>query len=155
MAGKSKNTAVSVSTFLIRTILRILIYIVAVILIIWAAKRAYSFGYLIFGDLPAASAENAQEVTVIVREDQSVRQVGTMLEDKGLISDNLVFVVQERLYRQEGEEIQPGTYILDTSQNVEEILAVLYGKDTEGQPGLGGASDTSEASQTPQSGETS
>lgn len=152
MAGKSKNTVVSTSAFLIRTILRILIYIVAAFLIIWAAKRAYSFGYLIFGDLPVASEEDAQEVTVIVREEQTVRQVGTMLEEKGLISDGLVFVVQERLYRQDGDEIIPGTYILKNSQNVEEILAVLYGNDTEGQPGAGNSSGTSASSET---GETS
>lgn len=152
---------------MIRTVLRILVYIVAIILIVWGAKKAYSFGYLIFGDIPTASAENAREVTVIVREGQTVRQVGDMLKEKGLISDGLVFVVQERLYRGTGDEIQPGTYILNTSQDVEEILAVLYGNDTEGQPGLGDStessgvselsevSETSEVSEASETGETS
>ena len=32
------------------------------------------------------------------------------------------------------DSLQPGTYILSTEQNVEEMLAILSGNNTEGQP---------------------
>ena len=51
-----------------------------------------------------------------------------------LPTDEVVAEIQEKLSRYK-DELKPGTYILCTDQNAEEILAILSGNDTKGQPG--------------------
>lgn len=131
---KKKDTAYRAVVSGAKGVLRILVYICAVLLIVFAGKTAYSFGYLIFDDHPMAETkEEGQDVTVIVGEDDDVYQIGQTLEEKGLIKRPVIFWVQEKLSDYRGK-IQPGTYILNTSQNAEEMLAILSGENTEGQP---------------------
>ncbi|MCI6429806.1 MAG: solute-binding protein [Oliverpabstia sp.] len=131
---KKKDTAYRAVVSGAKGVLRILVYICAVLLIVFAGKTAYSFGYLIFDDHPMAETkEEGQDVTVIVGEDDDVYQIGQTLEEKGLIERPVIFWVQEKLSDYRGK-IQPGTYILNTSQNAEEMLAILSGENTEGQP---------------------
>ena len=131
---KKKDTAYRAVVSGAKGVLRILVYICAVLLIVFAGKTAYCFGYLIFDDHPMAETkEEGQDVTVIVGEDDDVYQIGQTLEEKGLIERPVIFWVQEKLSDYRGK-IQPGTYILNTSQNAEEMLAILSGENTEGQP---------------------
>ena len=131
---RKKDTAYRAAVSGAKGALRILVYICAILLIIFAGKTAYSFGYLIFDDHPMAETkEEGQDVTVIVGEDDDVYQIGQTLEEKGLIERPVIFWVQEKLSDYRGK-IQPGTYILNTSQNAEEMLAILSGENTEGQP---------------------
>ena len=131
---KKKDTAYRAVVSGAKGVLRILVYICAVLLIVFAGKTAYSFGYLIFDDHPMAETkEEGQDVTVIVGEDDDVYQIGQTLEEKGLIERPVIFWVQEKLSDYRGK-IQPGTYILNTSQNAEEMLDILSGENTEGQP---------------------
>ena len=65
--------------------------------------------------------------------EEFVKNEKTLKKEK-LIKDELVFEIQEKLSRYK-DELKPGTYILCTDQNAEEILAILSGNDTKGQPG--------------------
>ncbi len=117
-----------------RGVIRMLIYVVIILLIVLAGKTAYSFGYLVFDQRPATvTREEGEDVTVVVKEGDSVYDVGETLVSKGLADSPLVFWVQEKLSEYEGM-IRPGTYLLNTEDNVEEMLAILSGEDTEGQP---------------------
>lgn len=131
---KRKDTAYRIAVSGAKGVLRILVYVCAVVVIIFAGKTAYSFGYLVFDQHPmAATEEEGQDVTVVVKEEDSVYQVGQTLEQKKLIERPVVFWMQEKLSDYQGK-IKPGTYILNTCQNVEEMLAILSGENTEGQP---------------------
>ncbi len=138
---KKKNTAYRMAVSGAKGVLRILVYACAVVVIIFAGKTAYSFGYLVFDQHPMAETEEeGQDVTVVVKEGDSVYRVGQTLEQKKLIERPVVFWMQEKLseYR---DQIKPGTYILNTSETVEEMLAILSGENTEGQPVPEEASD--------------
>ena len=64
----------------------------------FCGKRTYSFGYLVFDQHPmAATEEEGQDVTVVIKEEDSVYQVGKVLESKGLIERSDIFWVQEKL----------------------------------------------------------
>ena len=54
-----------------------------------------------------------------------------MLEEKGLISDYRLFVVQELLSAQH-DKIKPGIYDLSTDMKAEEMLEILAGEGEEG-----------------------
>ena len=98
----------------------------AVIIIIYAgAMKCYDFGYKIFTDTPM-SLEPGRDVTVIVNEGSSTRQVGDLLEENRLISDATVFVVQEKLSEYAGE-MKPGVYVLNTSMTAEKMIAIMSG----------------------------
>ena len=114
--------------------IRILLYVLLICVLIFVGKTAYSFGYLIFYQEPEAHTQaDGQDVTVIVHEDDSVYDVGETLKEKGLIERPVIFWAQEKLSDYRGK-IKPGTYLLNTHETVDEMLAILSGKNTEGQP---------------------
>jgi len=131
---RKKDTAYRAAVNGAKSVLRILVYICVILAIVFAGKTAYSFGYLIFDQHPmAATEEEGQDVTVIVKEDDSVYDIGKNLKAKGLIEDPIIFWAQEKLSDYSGK-IKPGTYLLNTYENVNQMLSVLSGENTEGQP---------------------
>ena len=122
------------------------LYLCAVIAVIYIGKSAFDFGYAIFNQVPMASEEDGRDITVVVENGDSVYQIGKILKNKGLIEDAKIFVVQEKLSNYKGK-LQSGTYILNTSMNAEEMMAVLAKEDTEGQPdSTNAAGETKEGS---------
>lgn len=117
-----------------KAIIRVLIYILLAFGMVYAGKAAYSFGYQVCDQEPIAETEEeGQDVTVIIHEDESVYEIGKDLQEKGLIKDPLVFWAQE-LFSDYKDKIQPGTYLLNTHETVDEMLAILSRENTEGQP---------------------
>ena len=54
----------------------------------------------------------------------SAKEVGEMLQEKGLIRDANLFRIQELLSENHGK-IQPGIYDLSTTMTAQEMLAVI------------------------------
>ncbi len=141
--AKKKNSAYQSVLTTVQGFVRLLVYVLVALVVLYVAKAAYSFGYMVFDTAPLAdSEEEAMYVTVVIHEGDTIYQIGETLADKGLFESAAVFWAQEMLTDYEGE-IQPGTYFLNTSQTLEEMFAVLTGADTEGQPVL----DTDEEKQ--------
>lgn len=84
---------------------------------------AYDYGYRIFGE-KAVDQEPGRDVSVEILEDDSVEEIGQMLEAKGLIRDAKLFVIQEKLSGFENG-IMPGAYELNTAMTVEEMLEIM------------------------------
>ena len=91
--------------------------------IIKTATAAYDYGYRIFTEAPVSLGEG-RVISVIVEDPVSVRDVGQMLEERGLIRDANLFVIQELLSEDHGK-IQPGIYDLSTSMTAQEMVAVM------------------------------
>lgn len=107
------------------TIVRIAVLIIAVNMIIQSGKKAYDFGYRIFTEEPM-SAEPGRNVTVTVTNDTSEGDLAEMLEEKGLIRDALLFRIQKKLSAYK-DDVEPGSYQLNTSMNTDQMLEVLVG----------------------------
>ena len=60
--------------------------------------------------------------TVVLDGDETVAEVGEILEEAGLIRDSRAFTIQAMVYEY---EVQPGTYELNTSESSKEIIAIL------------------------------
>ena len=141
--SKKKDAGYRAAVSGAKGILRILFYVLLVIAIIYVGKTAYSFGYGVFNQVPMAAKGQGQDVTVVVKEEDSVKDVAKDLKRKGVIADSSIFQVQERLSEHHGK-MKPGTYILNTEQTTDEILAILSQENTEGQPTIlneGGGED--------------
>ncbi len=146
--GKRKSSAYQSVLTTIQGFVRLMLYILIFMVVIYIGQAAYRFGYMVFDTEPLAKSEDdALYVTVVIHEGDSVYQIGETLANKGLFENAAVFWAQEKLTDYEGE-IQPGTYFLNTSQTLEEMFAILTGQDTEGQPIVNTDGETNEDSST-------
>lgn len=131
---KKPNTVLRTGAYMVRTVIRILLYVVAALVILRGASWAYGFGYAVFSEKTMAPEGAGREVYVTVEDGDTVKDVAKTLKKQKLIRDEMVFLIQEKLSRHK-DELKPGTYILRTDQTVEAMLAILSGNDTQGQPG--------------------
>lgn len=122
---------------LILTVLEIIIKVVVVAVVILFAFRtataAYDFGYRVFADQPV-SVSGGRTISVSVAEGASVKEVADMLEEKGLIEDAKLFVVQELLSAYRGE-MAPGIYDLSTDMTAQQMLEIMSGSDEDEEEG--------------------
>jgi UPF0755 protein len=100
---------------------------------------SYVFGYSIFNEQAIAS-EPGQDVLVEIPEGASTREIADILVKNDLIESGWIFIAQERLSSYHGK-LQSGTYLLNTSEKPTEMMRILAGIDTEGQPGAGSSGE--------------
>ena len=107
----------------VETIIKVVVLAVAVMFIVRGATKAYDFGYRVFADKPV-SVSVGRTITVGVSENMSVKDIAAMLEEKGLIEDADLFVVQELLSAYHGE-IRPGIYDLSTDMTAAQMMEIM------------------------------
>ena len=108
-----------------KTAIYVLAAILVIFLIIFLAQRAYSLGYETASYKPVDSESQAREITVTINSQMSASDIGKMLIEEGLVDESLpAFLLQDILSGLHGEYV-PGTYTLNTSQSVDEILQVI------------------------------
>ena len=112
----------------VETILKVVVLAVAIIYIFKGISVAYDFGYRVFADEPV-SANNPRVISVAISESQDINDIAEMLEEKGLIEDSKLFVVQELLSAYHNE-IKPGIYDLSTGMTATEMLRIMGSGDT-------------------------
>lgn len=105
------------------TVFKVVLAIIVIMLVYKWSLSAYEYGERVFNEPPVSSGEG-RDVTVTVAEGDTVREIGEMLQDKGLIRDAKLFRLQEMLSEYK-DKLKPGTYELNTSMRTEEMLAIL------------------------------
>ena len=119
-----ENSAKSIVTGMI---LKAILMILLVLLLFFAGRRAYAFGYQVFSQ-EAMSDPPGKKVAVTVTKDMSFDEIAALLKDRELIRDKNVFSMQYMLSEYKGK-IEPGSYVLNTSQTADEMLKVLSRAD--------------------------
>lgn len=136
----------------IETVIKVAAVLFLISFVYDAAIKAYDFGYRVFAEEAMTTGEG-RIISVYVEPDDSVSDIGKMLEEKGLIRDANLFFVQELLSENHGK-INPGIYDLNTSMRSDEMLAIMAAKpegaedgdaDDAGEAENGGADDAGEA----------
>ena len=84
---------------------------------------AYDFGYRIFTE-ESMDVVDGKEVAVQVTAKMSGKELGEILEDKGLIRSVSLFQVQYRV-SDYYNKIKTGLYVLNTTMTPEEIIEIL------------------------------
>lgn len=111
------------------TIIKIALAVLIIFYVYKAATIAYDYGYRIFAEGPV-SEEPGFDVDIAITSDKDVRDIGELLETRGLIKDGKLFVLQELLSEYHGK-IKEGAYTLNTSMTVEEMLEIMAGEAEE------------------------
>lgn len=105
------------------TVFKIVLTIVIVMVIYRCSILAYDYGQRVFNE-PPVSAGSGRTVTIIVSEGDTAKEIGEMLEKRGLIRDAQLFRIQEMLSEYSGEMV-PGTYELSTSMTTSEMMEIM------------------------------
>lgn len=118
-------------TAAVETIIKVVVLAAVVVFIARGASKAYDFGYRVFADEPI-SVSGGRTITVGISENMSVKDIALMLEEKGLIEDADLFVVQELLSAYHGE-LRPGIYDLGTDMTATQMMEIMSasGQETE------------------------
>lgn len=104
-------------------ILRVVIVVLAAYFIYKGALACYDYGYRIFAE-PAVSAGEGRTITVAVTEDMTPSQIGELFENKGLVRDGRLFMLQYYL-SEFREDVKPGIFELSTSMTAEEMMEAM------------------------------
>ncbi len=110
-------------------VLKVVVVVVSILVIYRGATTAYDYGYRLFTE-PPVSEGTGREVTVSITSGKKAKEVGELLESKGLIRDAKLFYLQE-LFSDYHGKIKPGIYTLDSSMTAEEILKTICPPDEE------------------------
>lgn len=125
-ANKRKVSMVGI---VLRTMLKVLIYFLIIVIFYYGITWAFRFGYSVF-DNKAMSEPPGVEKTIEIGAETSVMEAGALLEQEGLISDSKVFFMQSKFYNY---NVYPGTYLLNTAMTPKQILSILGEKPAETQ----------------------
>lgn len=120
----------------------ILSAIVKIAIAIWIVNfiytktlAAYDFGYRVFTEAPISPAPG-RDVTVSYTEGKSFKDLAKNLEEKGLVRDYKLAMVQMYVSAYKNT-IKPGAYTLNTSMTTEEMMKAMS-------PGVDDAEDKEE-----------
>ena len=119
----TKNITVAI----LSTIAKVAVILLVVVFIYKVAGTAYDFGYAIFADEPMSSG-TGREVTVSITEGKTAKDIGEILESKGLVEDATIFWLQNLLSSHK-DELKPGMYTLNTSMTPTEIMEIMSAED--------------------------
>lgn len=133
MAGEEHNrSGLDVALSGVKGLTKTLGIILIVVAVIVIGHEAYKLGYSALYQVPVDEGEG-REIEVTVTDDMSVREIGEMLQDKGLLEESpTVFVIQERISEYHGK-LLPGTYKLTTGMTADQMLRVMAGEDEDNQ----------------------
>lgn len=110
-------------------IFKVAVTIIVVVFVYRAALTAYDYGYRIFQETPVSAAPGS-DVRVEITVGKSALQIGEILEQRGLIRDAKLFYIQNLLSKYK-DKLQAGSYVLNTSMTMEEMMAVMSAGEPE------------------------
>lgn len=108
---------------ILSTIVKVAVLAVVLIFIYKTAVKAYDFGYAIFED-KAMSEAPGREVNISIAQGKSVKEIGEILESKGLIKDATIFYFQNLLSSHK-DKLQPGMYTFNTSMTPSQMMEIM------------------------------
>ncbi|MBE5879684.1 MAG: hypothetical protein E7288_06895 [Lachnospiraceae bacterium] len=108
------------------TLLKITAAVVIVLIVYKFSFSAYDFGYRIFVEDPVDSI-GVRTASVTIVEGKTPKEIGKILEEKGLIRDGFLFIFQE-MFSEYHDELQPGVYELNTGMTPFEMMQIMAGQ---------------------------
>lgn len=108
----------------------ILLFVVIAFSLLKLGAASYGMGYRVFTEQPVDHSPG-RDVVVEVAKGMSARELGIVLEEKGLVKDANLFLIQMKLFAY-SSKIQPGLYTLNTSQTAKDMLSVMAAEQEEG-----------------------
>lgn len=130
----STSVVLKITSSILRVFLNIIFYVLVTWAIVTAGKYTYQFAYQIFGSV-SVEVEPGMNVEFQIEDNEGTYSIAKKLEVCNLIPNKYSFYLKTKLKEY---VVYPGTYILNTSMDYNEILdeitdfknAIEYKKDT-------------------------
>lgn len=106
------------------TIFKVVAAIVIVYFVYETSMMAYDYGYRVFTEPAMAKEGEGVDIIVDITMGKTERQIGQILEAKGLVRDGDLFYVQTLLSEYSGK-LLPGSYVLNTSMTAKDIMEIM------------------------------
>ena len=119
----------SVISAVLGAIFRVVVVVAAAYYIYHGAMLAYDYGYRIFTE-PAISSGEGRKITVSITSDMSPSDIGELFENRGLVRDGKLFVLQYYL-SEFRKDVKTGTFELSTAMTAEEMMEVMASSQEE------------------------
>ena len=100
---------------------KLLFFALVLFLLYEGITRGYHIGYEIFSPTAMEEAPGTDK-EIVIEEGESLSDVAAKMEEEGLISSRMIFVIQAKIYEY---EIHPGTYQFNTSETSKDMLREL------------------------------
>ncbi len=110
-------------TSIFATVFKVVLAIIIIMVVYKGSVTAYEYGQRVFNE-PAITTGSGRVIQVTIPEGSSAKEIGELLEKKGLIREGRLFLVQEMLSEYK-DKLQPGTYELNTSMTTEEMMKIM------------------------------
>lgn len=107
----------------IGTVIKVVVAAIILMFIYRYTIVAYDMGYRIFAE-SAIELSPGRDITITISDSDSKKDVAQLLESKGLVRDYRIFLVRAMISGTD-ETIAPGTYELNTSMTIEEMLGAM------------------------------
>ncbi|WP_312369882.1 hypothetical protein [Lachnoclostridium sp.] len=117
----STKVALKITSAVLRVFLNILFYIAIILVLIQAVKITYNFSYQLFGSV-SVEAEPGIDTEFQIAKGESTMDVARKLEAGNIIVNKYSFYLKTKFKEY---NIYPGTFILNTSMDYDEILDVI------------------------------
>lgn len=117
----ASKVILKISTTVLNVCLNIMFYVIVVMLIVRVCQYAYDFSYQVFGSMPK-DAEPGYNVEIQILKGESTMNIANKLETHKVIINKYSFYIKTKL---KDYNIMPGTFVLSTSMDYDEILAVI------------------------------
>ena len=118
------------STGFAKTIFKVTICVILGLVLFYGCSYAYEYGQKVF-EAKGVDDEPGEDITITIKNGTTVKQLGSLLEDYGIIEDDFIFYLQTKVF--EYKTVIPGTYVLNTSYSGEKIIAVLSAGSASGE----------------------
>jgi UPF0755 protein len=119
---KRSKGILSISKFIIMMSAKLLGIIIVIIFATYLCRYTYNFCYQVFGSVAVSDEGKGFVTSVTIDSGITLMQVADSLENKGLIVDKNSFYIKAKL---DGAKIQPGTFILSSEMDYDEILEII------------------------------
>lgn len=105
-------------------LVQILVFLIFLLVLVWAFQKAKLVGYEIFADQAKDSEQTMVEAVITVDKDEPLRKISKELEKKRIVKNGRIFAMSVRTM--DGyDKIKSGRYRVDSSMKPSEILLVL------------------------------
>ncbi|MCD8098911.1 MAG: endolytic transglycosylase MltG [Lachnospiraceae bacterium] len=124
--SKQKKKQSSMALAVSLTLFRIALLLFVIAAVIRVGEYAYTFTYRVVSDA-AMEEEPGRDISVTINSSMTDSDIAEVLENKGLIESARIFRMQLKAFQYDGE-LQPGSYILNTSMTPSEMMAEMAGE---------------------------
>ncbi len=107
--------------------IKVSIFILICLGLVFLGKITYQYTHAVFQD-KALEAEPGRNIKITIPEDVSTKEFAKVLEEKGLIYDAEVFLIQMKI-EGFGDTVKAGKYKLNTSMAPTEMIRILSEND--------------------------